>query len=417
MKKVIIIGGGAAGMMAAISASEEGKEVILLERNEKLGKKLFITGKGRCNLTNNCPKEEFLNNVVTNARFMYSSFSRFTNNDMIRMMEESGLKTKVERGQRVFPLSDRSSDVIGTLKRLCDRNQVKIRCHAKAAEILVEGEEKTAVGVRLDNGEKIYGDAVIVAAGGCSYSSTGSDGSGYTLVKSLGHSVVPVVPALVQLKVKDFAFQKASGVRTDAKVTALINGRMAVSDTGELQITNYGISGIPVFQVSRYISRALYEKQNAQVMIDFLPELEEASLRELFSKKLQHLSENQKSKPEDLLTGILHTKLIPEILRISGIRFSAKLNMIKGAELTRLCEVIKSCRLNISDTNGFDNAQVSAGGVSLKEVDMETMQSCITKDLYLAGGLLDVDGICGGYNLQWAWATGYLAGKHAASDL
>lgn len=411
MKTLAIVGGGASGMLAGITALETNPDihVIIFDQKDILGKKILSTGNGRCNLTNKNMSLDYFRS--DEPQLISSVLKAFGYSDTIRFFENLGLLMKSRNGY-IYPRCDQASVVRSVLDNRLKELGADIRRENAVTSIC-----RTKKGFQIETGsEKIQADRIILSAGGKASSKLGSDGSGYTLVKSLGHSVVPVVPALVQLKVKDFAFQKASGVRTDAKVTALINGRMAASDTGELQITNYGISGIPVFQVSRYISRALYEKKNAQVMIDFLPELEEASLRELFNKKLQHLSENQKAKPEDLLTGILHTKLIPEILRISGIRFSAKLNMIKGAELTRLCEVIKSCRLNISDTNGFDNAQVSAGGVSLKEVDMETMQSCITKDLYLAGELLDVDGICGGYNLQWAWATGYLAGKHAASD-
>ena len=412
MRTLAIIGGGASGMLAGITALETNPDiqVIIFDQKDILGKKILSTGNGRCNLTNKNMSLDYFRS--DEPQLISSVLKAFGYSDTIRFFENLGLLMKSRNGY-IYPRCDQASVVRSVLDNRLKELGADIRRENAVTSIC-----RTKKGFQIETGsEKIQADRIILSTGGKASSKLGSDGSGYTLVKSLGHSVVPVVPALVQLKVKDFAFQKASGVRTDAKVTALIHGRMAASDTGELQITNYGISGIPVFQVSRYISRALYEKQNAQVMIDFLPELEEASLRELFSKKLQHLSENQKAKPEDLLTGILHTKLIPEILRISGIRFSAKLNMIKGAELTRLCKVIKSCRLNISDTNGFDNAQVSAGGVSLKEVDMETMQSCITKALYLAGELLDVDGICGGYNLQWAWATGYLAGKHAASDL
>ena len=412
MKTLAIIGGGASGMLAGITALETNPDiqVIIFDQKDILGKKILSTGNGRCNLTNKNMSLDYFRS--DEPQLISSVLIAFGYSDTLHFFENLGLLMKSRNGY-IYPRCDQASVVRSVLDNHLKELGADIR-HKNAVTSIC----RTKKGFQIETGsKKIQADRIILSAGGKASSKLGSDGSGYTLAKSLGHSVVPVVPALVQLKVKDFVFQKASGVRTDAKVTALINGRMAASDTGELQITNYGISGIPVFQVSRYISRALYEKQNAQVMIDFLPELEEASLRELFHKKLRHLSGNPKAKPEDLLTGILHTKLIPEILRISGIRFSAKLNMIKDAELTRLCEVIKSCRLNISDTNGFDNAQVSAGGVNLKEVDMETMQSCITKDLYLAGELLDVDGICGGYNLQWAWATGYLAGKHAASGL
>ena len=412
MKTLAIIGGGASGMLAGITALETNPDikVIIFDQKDILGKKILSTGNGRCNLTNEKMSLDYFRS--DEPQLISSVLKDFGYPDTIRFFENLGLLTKSRNGY-VYPRCDQASVVRSVLDNRLKELGADIR-----RETTVTALFRTKKGFQIETGSgKIQADRIILSAGGKASSKLGSDGSGYTLAKSLGHSVVPVVPALVQLKVKDFAFTKASGVRTDAKVTALVNGRVAASDAGELQITNYGISGIPVFQISRYISRALYEKQNAQVMIDFLPELEEASLRELFNKRLHHLSENPKAKPEELLTGILHTKLIPEILRIAGIRFSAKLNIIKDAELTRLYEVLKSCMLNISDTNGFDNAQVCAGGISLKEVDMETMQSCITKGLYLAGELLDVDGICGGYNLQWAWATGYLAGKHAASDL
>ena len=412
MKILAIIGGGASGMLAGITALETNPDikVIIFDQKDILGKKILSTGNGRCNLTNEKMSLDYFRS--DEPQLISSVLKDFGYPDTIRFFENLGLLTKSRNGY-VYPRCDQASVVRSVLDNRLKELGADIRRETTVTAIF---RTKKGFQIETDSG-KIQADRIILSAGGKASSKLGSDGSGYTLAKSLGHSVVPVVPALVQLKVKDFAFTKASGVRTDAKVTALVNGRVAASDTGELQITNYGISGIPVFQISRYISRALYEKQNAQVMIDFLPELEDASLRELFNKRLHHLSENPKAKPEELLTGILHTKLIPEILRIAGIRFSAKLNMIKDAELTILYEVLKSCMLNISDTNGFDNAQVSAGGISLKEVDMETMQSCITKGLYLAGELLDVDGICGGYNLQWAWATGYLAGKHAASDL
>ena len=412
MKTLAIIGGGASGMLAGITALETNPDikVIIFDQKDILGKKILSTGNGRCNLTNEKMSLDYFRS--DEPQLISSVLKDFGYPDTIRFFENLGLLTKSRNGY-VYPRCDQASVVRSVLDNRLKELGADIRRETTVTAIF-----RTKKGFQIETGSgNIQADRIILSAGGKASSKLGSDGSGYTLAKSLGHSVVPIVPALVQLKVKDFAFTKASGVRTDAKVTALVNRRVAASDSGELQITNYGISGIPVFQISRYISRALYEKQNAQVMIDFLPELEEASLRELFNKRLHHLSENPKAKPEELLTGILHTKLIPEILRIAGIRFSAKLNMIKDSELTRLCEVLKFCMLNISDTNGFDNAQVSAGGISLKEVDMETMQSCITKGLYLAGELLDVDGICGGYNLQWAWATGYLAGKHAASDL
>lgn len=413
MKKVIIIGGGAAGMMAAISASEEGKEVILLERNEKLGKKLFITGKGRCNLTNNCPKEEFLNNVVTNARFMYSSFSRFTNNDMIRMMEESGLKTKVERGQRVFPLSDRSSDVIGTLKRLCDRNQVKIRCHAKAAEILVEGEEKTAVGVRLDNGEKIYGDAVIVAAGGCSYSSTGSDGSGYSLAEAVGHKIKKPEPSLVPFEMEEKWCKDLMGLTLKNVSVRIIKDKKVTYDGfGEFLFTHFGVSGPLVLTASTCLGK--YQKELAQgklrLILDLKPSLTEEQLEKRY---LREFDTYRNKNISNVIERMLPRKMAPVFLQIAGIPTDKKVRDITKKERRTMIEVMKGLPMHITGVRGFAEAIVTRGGVHVKEISPTTMESKLVKNLYFAGEILDVDAVTGGYNLQIAWSTGYTAGKFA----
>ena len=410
MKTIAVIGGGASGMLAATTVLETNPDirVIIFDQKDILGKKILSTGNGRCNLTNENMSPEYFRSDT--HELISSVLKAFDYPDTIRFFENLGLFLKSRNGY-IYPRCDQAAVVRSVLDNHLKELGAEIHRDTSVTAIA-----RTKKGFRIQtNHDAFHADRVILATGGKASPKLGSDGSGYTLAKALGHSIVPVVPALVQLKVKDFVFAKASGVRTDAKVTAIVNGKEASADTGELQITNYGISGIPVFQISRYISRALYEKQKAQVVIDFLPELEEDELRELLNQKLQHLIlKNPKAKPEDLLTGILHTKLIPEILRISGIRFSIKMNGIGDAEIRSLCEAIKSCKLTITDTNGFDNAQVCAGGVSLKEVDVNTMQSRVTDGLYLAGELLDVDGICGGYNLQWAWATGYLAGKHAA---
>ena len=328
----------------------------------------------------------------------------------MHFFENLGLLLKSRNGY-IYPRCNQAAVVRAVLDNRLKELGAQIKRETTVLAIV-----RTKKGFQIQTNQgNFYADRVILAAGSKASPKLGSDGSGYTLAKSLGHSLVPVVPALVQLKADHFVFAKASGVRTDAKVTAVINGKKVGSDTGELQITNYGISGIPVFQISRYISRALYEEQQAQVVVDFLPEFTEQELRNLFIQKLRHLLHNHtKAKPEDLLTGILHTKLIPEILRISDIRFSTKLDTITETELTRLCNALKSCKLTITGTNGFESAQVCAGGICLTEINPETMQSRLTDGLYLAGELLDADGICGGYNLQWAWTTGYLAGKSAA---
>lgn len=410
MNTIAVIGGGASGMLAAITALETNPDirVIIFDQKDILGKKILSTGNGRCNLTNEKMAPDYFRSDT--PELLSSVLKAFDYPDTMHFFENLGLLLKSRNGY-VYPRCDQAAVVRSVLD-----NRLKELGAETHRDTTVNAIVHTKKGFRIQTDhDDFHADRVILATGGKASPKLGSDGSGYTLAKSQGHSVVPVVPALVQLKVKDFAFAKASGVRTDAKVTAKVKGKETASDTGELQITNYGISGIPVFQISRYISRALYEKQRSQVVIDFLPELGNDALDKLLKQKLRHLTcSNPKAKPEDLLTGILHTKLIPEILRTAGIRFSMKMNEMGDGEISNLCDAIKSCELTITDTNGFDNAQVCAGGVRLKEVDVNTMQSYITDGLYLAGELLDVDGICGGYNLQWAWSTGYLAGKHAA---
>lgn len=400
-------------MMAAISASEEKKEVILLERNEKLGKKLFITGKGRCNLTNDCPEEEFFNHVVTNARFMYSSFSRFTNHDMIRMVEKAGLKTKVERGQRVFPQSDRSSDVIGTLKRLCDRNRVNIRYHARVTEILVEGEEKTAVGVRLEQGEEIYGDAVIVATGGCSYGSTGSDGSGYALAEAVGHKIKKPEPSLVPFVMEEKWCKDLMGLTLKNVSVRIKKEKKVIYDGfGEFLFTHFGVSGPLVLTASTCLGK--YQKELAggklRLFLDLKPSLTEEQLEKRY---LREFDTYRNKNISNVIERMLPRKMVPVFLQIAGIPEDKKVRDITKKERKHMVEVMKGLPMHIAGVRGFAEAIVTRGGVNVKEVSPTTMESKQVKNLYFAGEVLDVDAVTGGYNLQIAWSTGYTAGKYA----
>ena len=400
-------------MMAAISASEEKKEVILLERNEKLGKKLFITGKGRCNLTNDCPEEEFFNHVVTNARFMYSSFSRFTNHDMIRMVEKAGLKTKVERGQRVFPQSDRSSDVIGTLKRLCDRNRVNIPTHAKVTEIRVEGEEKTAVGVRLEQGEEIYGDAVIVATGGCSYGSTGSDGSGYALAEAVGHKIKKPEPSLVPFVMEEKWCKDLMGLTLKNVSVRIKKEKKVIYDGfGEFLFTHFGVSGPLVLTASTCLGK--YQKELAggklRLFLDLKPSLTEEQLEKRY---LREFDTYRNKNISNVIERMLPRKMVPVFLQIAGIPEDKKVRDITKKERKHMVEVMKGLPMHIAGVRGFAEAIVTRGGVNVKEVSPTTMESKQVKNLYFAGEVLDVDAVTGGYNLQIAWSTGYTAGKYA----
>lgn len=408
MNKIAVVGGGASGLVAAIAAARMNHQaqITIYEKKDSAGKKILATGNGRCNLTNKDMRTSCFRSE--NILFVENVLGKFGYEDTIAFFDSLGLMTK-SRGDYVYPLSDQASTVLELLKLELKRLHVNICTDMQITEINpVSG----GFSIKTDKDKKMKkADAVILACGGKANSKLGSDGSGYTLAKSLGHSMVPVVPALVQLKVKNHPFAKASGVRTDAGVTAICNGKEMASDHGELQITAYGISGIPVFQISRYIARALYEKHPAKVRIDFLPGQTEDQLLTLL---LQRKKGRESMTCADYLIGIFHQKLIPRFLEQARIRMHTKVEDLSMQQIESLVQVVKNTVVTIETTNGFDNAQVCAGGIRTEEIDVDTMESKYIKNLYLTGELLDVDGICGGYNLQWAWATGYLAGVAAA---
>lgn len=408
MNKIAVVGGGASGLVAAIAAARMNHQaqITIYEKKDSAGKKILATGNGRCNLTNKDMRTSCFRSE--NILFVENVLGKFGYEDTIAFFDSLGLMTK-SRGYYVYPLSDQASTVLELLKLELKRLHVNICTDMQITEINpVSG----GFSIKTDKDKKMKkADAVILACGGKANSKLGSDGSGYTLAKSLGHSMVPVVPALVQLKVKNHPFAKASGVRTDAGVTAICNGKEMASDHGELQITAYGISGIPVFQISRYIARALYEKHPAKVRIDFLPGQTEDQLLTLL---LQRKKGRESMTCADYLIGIFHQKLIPRFLEQARIRMHTKVEELSMQQIESLVQVVKNTVVTIETTNGFDNAQVCAGGIRTEEIDVDTMESKYIKNLYLTGELLDVDGICGGYNLQWAWATGYLAGVAAA---
>lgn len=405
MKTIGIVGGGASGMMAAIVAARSSGQVkvLLFEHKDKMGKKILSTGNGRCNLTNElmCPecfRSEDMEAVET-------VLGQFGYEQTILFFETLGLITKSKKGY-IYPRCEQAVSVLEIFMLELRRLGVEMHTDVHVTELL---RGKKGFRILTENGS-FHADRVILSAGGRAAKVLGSDGSGYTLAKKMGHSIVPVVPALVQLRVKNHPFSKASGVRTDAKVTALIDGNSVASDTGELQITNYGISGIPVFQISRYIARGLYEKKRAQVGIDFIPEVSEAEVYQFF---LERMKGREEMSAGEFLTGIFQQKLIPEILSLAGIHVRGRVKELDQKTIRRLAYHCKNVIVSITDTNGFDNAQVCAGGVRLSEIEPGTMQSRYVKGLYLTGELLDADGICGGYNLQWAWTTGYIAGTNA----
>lgn len=408
--RIGIIGGGAAGMAAAIAAARNNRraEIFILEQKEKIGKKLLATGNGRCNLTNRQADASCADSCYhgEDISFVRKALEQFGYQDTLDFFESMGLVTR-SRGEYVYPRSDQAAAVLELLELELKRLGVMVRCGVKIRSIV---RDKKGFCMRDDN-LVLRTDQVILACGGKAAPAFGSDGSGYQLAKSLGHHLTPVAPALVQLKVKNHPFVKASGVRTEAKVTALIDGIPAGSDTGELQITAYGISGIPVFQISRHIALGLYQKKRTEVLLDLLPEYSDKEVSALLSG----ISERRTNLTvKECLSGVFHQKLIPRILELAEMQMHTRMSNLTDRQVRILAGKCKKIILTIQDTNGFENAQVCAGGVKTTEISSRTMESKYVKGLYLAGELLDVDGICGGYNLQWAWATGCIAGKAAS---
>ena len=403
-RHVIIVGGGASGLMAAITAAREGAIVTIIEQKDRIGKKILSTGNGRCNLTNTYMKNSCFRG--DDISIVPKVLEQFGQEDAMLFFEELGVILKERQGY-VYPISDQASTVLDVLRMEVERLQIQVLLEHK-----VEAVKCTKKGFALQTNQKtVYGDAVILATGGKASAVLGSDGSGYGIAKSLGHHLSPVVPALVQLKGKGNYFKQISGVRTNAKVSIFVDGMFTAADTGELQLTNYGISGIPVFQVSRFAAKAIQEKKQVVAEIDYLPTMEEVEMRNFFQKRKKLHGEKL---VEDFFVGVFHKKLITMFLKEAKIPLQMRAYDLKESDWNCLYELFKHFIVQIEDTNGFEQAQICAGGILTTEVFPETMKSIYVKDLYLTGELLDIDGICGGYNLQWAWSTGYIAGKCAA---
>lgn len=402
-RKIVVIGGGASGMTAAIMAARNGAEVTILEQKDRLGKKILSTGNGKCNYTNANMDVSFFRGE--DPSFVSSVLHKFSTEDTLTFFEKLGVLSK-ERNGYYYPKSDQASAVLDVLCMEIKKLGIKVCCNTKVLSV----QKKENFLIKTSEGTYLA-DALILSTGGKASPVLGSDGSGYVLAKSFGHSMTPVVPALVQLHGKGTFFKMVSGVRTDAQISLYVDGKCLASDTGELQLTNYGISGIPVFQISRYASFALYENKRPLAVIDFLPEYSTRSLTALLEKRRK---ENTAKTAEEFLIGIFNRKLIPVLLRASGIRSDLSLHEITKEAMEKLAVKCKTFEIEIIRTNSFEQAQICAGGVRTRELHPETMESKIVKGLYLTGELLDVDGICGGYNLQWAWSTGVIAGTAAA---
>lgn len=404
MAKTIVIGGGAAGMMAAYAAAMCGNEVSLYEKNEKLGKKVYITGKGRCNVTNACETQDLLGNIVTNPKFMYSPIYTFDNNMVQSFMEEWGCPLKTERGNRVFPQSDKSYDVINALIRAMRENKVDINLDSHVSDILTENGHVT--GVRV-NGCDIECDNVILATGGYSYPSTGSTGEGHTMASKLGHHITKCMPALVPFTAAEEWVKELQGLSLrNCGVTIYDGDHKIYEDFGELLFTHFGVSGPTVLSASSY-AVDIIRKRPLRLVIDLKPALDE---KQLDARILRDFEANINRKFMNSLDKLFPKSLIPVIIERSGIDAQCRVNEITRDKRQGLVKLIKNFDLTLTGLRGFNEAIITHGGVDIKEIDSSTMESKLIKGLYFAGEMIDVDAVTGGFNLQVAWSTGYLAG-------
>ena len=405
MSKVLVIGGGAAGMFAALFLAYNGNEVHLFEKNEKLGKKLYITGKGRCNITNASDMETLFSSVVTNSKFMYSSFYGYTNQDVIDFFEGLGVRTKIERGNRVFPLSDHSSDVILGLARALEGAGVKIHLRTEVAKVI--GKEKFQHIVLCD-GRKIEGDACIVATGGFSYQTTGSTGDGYRFAKEMGHHVTKIRPALVPLEIKEWYAKELQGLSLRNVTATVFDGKKKVyEDFGEMLFTHYGVSGPLMLSASSYVGELLDTKE-LQLVIDLKPAL---TTEQLDQRVLRDFEENCNKQFKNAIGKLFPSKLVPIMLELSEIDPEKKVNLISKEERLRFVNLIKHFTMTITGLRDFNEAIITKGGVNVKEINPATMESKLVEGLYFIGEVLDVDALTGGFNLQIAWSTAYAAGN------
>ena len=415
MSKVLIIGGGAAGMMAAAFAAKNGNRVEVFEKNEKLGKKLFITGKGRCNITNAADLEDFFSAVTSNPKFLYSAFYSFTNEQVISFFEELGVKTKVERGGRVFPVSDHSSDVIQALKSEMERLGVKINLNAEVKELITEKSStgETVNGIRLVSGKKISGDAVIVATGGISYPSTGSTGDGYRFARRCGHKVSELSPSLVPMEVKEWYAGELMGLSLRNIEIRITDGKKKLyQEFGEMLFTHYGVTGPVILSASSIVGKKLKDTE-LTLHIDLKPALTE---EQLDKRVLREFETNHNRQFKNAVDSLFPSKLRPVIVELSGIPEEKKVHEITKEERLRFVRLIKDFTMTLTGLRGYNEAIITKGGVSVKEIDPGSMESKLIKGLYFAGEVLDLDAVTGGYNLQIAWSTGYLAGMNAGVE-
>ena len=413
--KVVVIGGGPAGMVSAISAARNKNEVVLLEKNNSLGRKLLITGKGRCNITSSLDMNDFISNIPGNGRFLFSVFQNFTNNDIIELLRKNGVEVKEERGNRIFPVSDKAEDVLNALIKEMKRNNVKIKTNSKVTKILVKGSK--VAGVELENGESLVADKVILATGGKSYPVTGSNGEGYILASALGHTIKPVRGSLVPLETERELVSKLQGLSLrNVKITIkdIQSNKIIYNDFGEMLFTHFGVSGPTILSSSAHLLRyknvdELLKNRKIKLFIDLKPAL----TYEQLDLRIRRDFEQEKNKCfKNSLDKLLPQKIIPVIIKLSNIDSNKKVNEVTKEERMKIVELLKNFQITITDFRPVEEAIVTAGGVNIKEINPKTMESKIIEGLYFAGEIIDVDAYTGGFNLQIAYSTGYQAGMN-----
>lgn len=412
MKNVIVVGGGAAGMIAAIAAAEAGAKVSLFEKNEKLGKKIYITGKGRCNVTNDCDPEDFYNNVISNPKFMYSAFYSYDNTRIMELITEAGCELKVERGNRVFPVSDHSSDIISALSRKMRTLDVDVYLNKEVSKLLIN--DGICKGIAIGK-EEITADAVIVTTGGLSYPTTGSTGDGMRWAKDSGHKIVDCSPSLVPFNTKEEWVKELQGLSLkNVGLKLVCSGKTIYDGFGEMLFTHFGVSGPLVLSASSYYSLYVSKHpdcKNVKIYLDIKSALD----REQLDKRILRDFEKYNNKMfKNSIGDMLPSKMIPVIIKLSGINPDKPVNLITKEERTALVDVLKNLEINVASLRGFAEAIITRGGVSVKDINPSTMESKVVENLYFAGEMIDVDALTGGFNLQIAWSTGHLAGESAA---